>query len=355
MSEELGRSPSVEIEANSALESTNKPEYSEEHNDSGQDLVPQQQASKSSAEEVVYEIKDEAEYNQTRAVFIGNLTTPFDNADFQRMLNDEAAKSGATIERAWLNNKRSHCIVIVSTVDGAVEIRKNLNGKLFPEVLERETEAEVGTPESHDSSHLRLYVDFIPVKATQLWIDQENHSPKDAVWRVSYATKIGRTSEKPFLIATHQMVNYPNQGLGYRSTGTSYRSGHRGYDRGDRGGYDRGSYDRGGYDRGGYDRGGYDRGGYRRGGHRGRGDRDPRDNRDREFRDQRDSVYHRRERDRYYGRRTGYRDSREYRPDDRVPRENRPASRSPVRYSRSRSPRRSPRGSPRGSPRWSNE
>lgn len=317
MSEELGRSPSMEAEVDPEPESRTEPTPDQ---GSGQDLVPQQPAHMSAssfAKEVIYEIRDKAEYTETRAVFIGNLTTPFDNADFQRMLNDEAAKTGATIERAWLNNKRSHCIVIVSSVEGAVEIRRNLNGRFFPEELS-------DAPESTESgaSRQQLYVDFIPVKATQLWIDQENHSPKDAVWKVSYTTKIGRTSEKPFLAATHQMVNYPNHGLGYKSTGTSYYSGRRGPRRG------------------------YS-------------------SRDRDFRDSRDGGYRRGDRgdreNNYYGRRGGaYRDSR----DPRDPRDSRDrgyqrfdkqqsyrgreASRSPARYSRSRSPGRS------RSPRWTN-
>ncbi|KAG7698959.1 hypothetical protein KL930_002253 [Ogataea haglerorum] len=181
-------------------------------------------------DDVIYEIRETPEFNETRALIIANLRQPFDNQEFQDLLNEQAAKTNSTIERAWLNNRRSHCIVIVSDVAGAVAIQKNLNGTKFPK---EDTNQEDGV------SRHPLYIDFIPVKATEHWIDQENKGPKDAVWKVSYVRQPSKRQEgQEFLVATHKMLNYPNKTFGYKSS-TRYRGrgAYRGRGRGGFRGY----------------------------------------------------------------------------------------------------------------------
>ncbi|GME82607.1 unnamed protein product [Ambrosiozyma monospora] len=237
--EEYSRSPS-------------RDEYDREMNDidhnpstrSG-DLVPQadqpsETFNKDIKTDVVYDIPDTARYNQTRALLIANLRPPFDNSDFQQMLNEQASNVNATIERAWLNERRSHCIVIVSDVEGAAEIQKNLNGHYFPLTPDNADPEPEFDERGEPIERLKMYIDFIPVKATQLWIDQENRGPKDAVWKVDYVSAPSKEErDSTFLVATHQMLNYPNRSTGYKSSnpprGSSRygRGGPRRRDRGD--------------------------------------------------------------------------------------------------------------------------
>ncbi|KAH3665579.1 hypothetical protein OGAPHI_003766 [Ogataea philodendri] len=175
-------------------------------------------------DDVVYDIRETPEYNQTRALIVANLTQPFDNQEFQDLLNQQAAKTGSLIERAWLNIRRTHCFVIVSDIAGAVALQSNLNGTKFPKDNDQQTEQVTRHP---------LYIDFIPVKATQHWIDQENKGPKDAVWKVSFEKQPSKQQEgQEFLVATHKMLNYPNKTFGYKSSSRFRgrgRGGYRGY------------------------------------------------------------------------------------------------------------------------------
>ncbi|VEU21818.1 DEKNAAC102620 [Brettanomyces naardenensis] len=321
-------------------------------------------------DDFVYEVSSEPEFGQTRALFIGNLRPPFENSDLRKLLSEEAAKVGSTIERAWLNERRSHCLVIVSEIGGATGIQRALNGKVFPESAEgaegatedsvasvepsasaaelpqptdlaaepsqpnasavepsqtavsvslesadpaagpaqstisaepaqSTVSAEPSTPAA-EGSNLPLYIDFIPVKATQLWIDQESRGPKDAVWKVSYV-KVPSREGSDFLIATHRMLNYPNRSYGYKSSRGRY--GRRG------GGYrGRGRY-RGGYREREY-RGDYYRDYYQGSGYR------PYGSRDREY-----GGYGRSSRD--YGNSDVYRNDRSSADRQEMPRETR--------------------------------
>ncbi|GME92678.1 unnamed protein product [[Candida] boidinii] len=186
-------------------------------------------------DDVIYEIKEKPEYTETRALIIANLRPPFDNKDFQDLLNTQAEQTNSTIERAWLNARRTHCIVIVSDIAGAVSIQKNLNGKIFPftdssndedqeQDQDQDTEKEQ-EQEQNVTEKLPLYADFIPVKATSLWIDQENRGPKDGIWKIRYITQKSKTNaNSKFLVSTHKMINYPNRSDGYKSSNTSIHS-----------------------------------------------------------------------------------------------------------------------------------
>lgn len=213
----------------------------------GQDLVPRDfddhqkdDFDPSIKDDVIYEINDEPQFNDTRALFIGNLREPFENEVLRETLGVEASKAHCIVERAWLNSRRTHCIVIVSDVPGAVAIRKSLNGKIFPFSDESEMNSEL--------NRLPLYIDFIPVKATQMWIDQEIYGPRDAVWKVSY-TEVPSKKQPgtTFTVSTHKMLNYFNHTWGYRSSarelnrGSSRSRGNRRRDRYPRDGRRRGN------------------------------------------------------------------------------------------------------------------
>lgn len=157
-------------------------------------------------EEVIYQVNDKPQFTETRAVFIGNLRPPFDHNDLRAKLDELAQMGSCTIERAWLNTKFSHSIVITSDVPGAESIRRNLNGKVFPDF-------------GDNPGQIPLSVEFIPVKATQLWIEQEVKGPKDGIWNVSFKSvpskKVPGTT---YTVATHTMVNYSNETWGYKSS-----------------------------------------------------------------------------------------------------------------------------------------
>lgn len=207
-------------------------------------------------EDVVYETTEDSQFRETRALFIGNLRPPFLNSDLQNMLDVEASQAGCSIDRLWLNEHRSHCIAIISDISGAVAIRKKFNGRPFPSGENVEDVNDVKDVENANSGEnmedvkdmnngeskgktpsdnlpeqqgkqLPLYIDFIPVKATQLWIDQESRGPKDAVWKVSYMKLPPKREGDPdFLVVAHKMLNYPNRSLGYKSK-RDHRSGSR--------------------------------------------------------------------------------------------------------------------------------
>ncbi|ODV84205.1 hypothetical protein CANARDRAFT_29360 [[Candida] arabinofermentans NRRL YB-2248] len=230
-------------------ESSSSEDTNDRDTNGGQGDDPDDEYDKSITEDVIYEITETPQFSETRALIIANLSGPFDNKDFQDLLNEQAAKTDSTIERAWLNARRTHCIVIVSDIAGASSIQKNLNGRVFPytqgddNVEDKEQEQEEEEEPKLDENgepikRHKLFIDFIPVKATQHWIDQENKGPKDAVWKISYVKLPSKQQQgSDFLVATHKMLNYPNKTFGYKSSGqrssrgrgrgSNYRS-HRG-------------------------------------------------------------------------------------------------------------------------------
>ncbi|OWB75140.1 hypothetical protein B5S31_g4999 [[Candida] boidinii] len=251
----------------------------EEEQEQSQEQVESQEQEQSKEEEdiydrnikddVIYEIKEKPEYTETRALIIANLRPPFDNKDFQDLLNTQAEQTNSTIERAWLNARRTHCIVIVSDIAGAVSIQKNLNGKIFPftdssnddnQEQEQDQDQEIEKDQDQNTEKLPLYADFIPVKATSLWIDQENRGPKDGIWKITYITQNSKTnSNSKFLVSTHKMINYPNRSDGYKSSNNSIHSNR--YHHHHRGGSSRsGSYRSSYYERPYYNNNSYDNG-----------------------------------------------------------------------------------------------
>lgn len=153
-------------------------------------------------EEVVYTPRETAQFAETRAVYIGNLRGPFDHVQLRARLDALCQEAGCEIERAWLNDKFSHAIVIASDVPGAEAIRKGLNNARFPE-----------------DGQLPLSVEFIPVKATQLWIDQEIKGPQDGIWRVEFKEVPSKKNPgTTFTVAAHTMVNHSNETWGYKSS-----------------------------------------------------------------------------------------------------------------------------------------
>ncbi|ODV94824.1 hypothetical protein PACTADRAFT_34578 [Pachysolen tannophilus NRRL Y-2460] len=157
---------------------------------------------KSISTDVTYEITEEPHYIPTRALLIGNLTSPFDNKMLQDMLERSVKKGNAFIERAWLNPKRTHSIVLVSEIEGAKAIRNDLNGRIFPLVddeLERKEEVDEN---GNVIKRKRLFIDYISYKIVQFCIDQEENGPTNAIWKFDYEKHAGK------IIAKHKMVNY---------------------------------------------------------------------------------------------------------------------------------------------------
>jgi hypothetical protein len=160
-----------------------------------------------SLEQIHYVYKSEPSFQETRALFIANLKPSYDIDLFKQILLEEAQKVNCTIERAWLNSRRSHCYLLASDTPGATAIRDKLNGYIFPV---DEPMKEAGDGEN------QLYVDYIPVRAIITWIDQEKDGPSDAIWKLTYedvpsVKNIGTTFKR----VTHTMVNYPNTHSGY--------------------------------------------------------------------------------------------------------------------------------------------
>lgn len=150
---------------------------------------------------VIYENKVNPSFTQTRALFIANLNPDMDASVFKKILEEEAARENCSIERAWLNSRRTYCYVLVSDVPGATSIRSRLNGSTVP---------------NSPDDGVKLYVDYIPVRALDLWIEQENNAPSDAIWKISYESVPSKidigTSFKKVL---HEMINYENPDSGY--------------------------------------------------------------------------------------------------------------------------------------------
>lgn len=222
-------------------------------------------------EEVVYVVNDEPAFNVTRALFIGNLRRPINAIDFQNYLKDLAAACGDNIiERAWLNRTRTHGIVLVDKEEGAKYIRERLNGTKYPseeedarlkdehDVREKENyekqlqEYEEGEdkdslpepalPKEYSVERKLLYVDFIPVKAINQWIYEEDKGPRNGKWKIGYENK------GDDILATHALLSgdfmprynqrhhHPKFG---RGRGGGYRGGYGGpvYNRRGLGGY----------------------------------------------------------------------------------------------------------------------
>jgi hypothetical protein len=273
-------------------------------------------------EEVLYTVTDEPAFNPTRALFIGNLRRPINANEFQQFLRQLLRDSGGNyvVERAWLNRTRTHGIVLVDREEGADYLRQQLNGSIYPrpeddvrlreefdrlelerynrEVQEYESrKQELGLDdaamESEDRPSLEpprplkefqpvrepLYVDYIPVKAINQWIFEEDKGPRNGKWKIVY--ELPADDPSAGILATHVLLNGD---FVPRYTGRQPRGGRRGGSFGSGGrrgtagryGGGRGSYGRrdGGYDRyddyDGYDRrypqgpgySGRDRGGY---------------------------------------------------------------------------------------------
>lgn len=240
-------------------------------------------------EEVVYTVQEEPIFNRTRALFVGNLRKPLNANDFQNYLKELVTnQSNGVIERAWLNRSRTHGIVLVDREEGAEYIRSQLNGSIYPleeedmklreihdlkeqerydqELAEFESKQaadKVGENETETSDEIEgkpelprelvvdripLFVDYIPVKAINQWIFEEDKGPHNGQWKVIYE------GESENLVATHTLLNgdfIPR----YNSRGGRRGGNGRGGARGDRRGRGNGGY----YDRNSGYRGGYDR------------------------------------------------------------------------------------------------
>ncbi|ODV80555.1 uncharacterized protein CANTADRAFT_31860, partial [Suhomyces tanzawaensis NRRL Y-17324] len=187
--------------------------------------------------EIVYEIKDQASFHITRALFIANLRRPVNAINFQNYLKELAADAGGLhVERAWLNRSRTHGIVLVDREEGAEFIRDKLNGSVYPspeedEKLKAEYEAreqerfelesvqyqkalddaeddrdkdelkEPVSPREFLPERLPLYVDYIPVKAINQWVFEEDRGPRNGVWKIDYESR----GEE--VIANHTLLN----------------------------------------------------------------------------------------------------------------------------------------------------
>lgn len=153
---------------------------------------------------VIYENKLNPSFTQTRALFIANMDSNMDTGVFKSVLEEEASRENCTIERAWLNSMRTYCYVLVSDVPGATAIRSRLNSQ---------------TLNADETADIKLYVDYIPVRALDIWIEQEVDAPKDAIWKISYVStpskiNVGTTFQK----VIHEMINYENTTSGYVKT-----------------------------------------------------------------------------------------------------------------------------------------
>lgn len=185
-------------------------------------------------EEVLYEIKETPSFHVTRALFIANLRKPINAMNFQNYLKELAENGGGhKVERAWLNRTRTHGIVLIDNEEGATYIRDKLLGSLYPpeeeevklkdefEMVEEERyeielkqyEQEVerlgsdqelkppAAPKKFFVERHPLYVDFIPVKAINQWVYEEDRGPRNGKWKIDYET---RGDE---VIASHTLLN----------------------------------------------------------------------------------------------------------------------------------------------------
>ncbi|KAK6462051.1 hypothetical protein DFJ63DRAFT_139186 [Scheffersomyces coipomensis] len=231
-------------------------------------------------EEVVYEIKDEPSFHVTRALFIANLRRPLNAIHFQNYMKTLAKEAGDyAVERAWLNRTRTHGIVLLDNEAGAEYIRSKILGSIYPsasddsklseEYESREEEryeqqlqeyndaiAAAANDEEKDAltppieprkysvERIPLFVDYIPVKAINQWVFEEDRGPRNGKWKIDYESKSGDE-----VIASHILLN--GDFIPRRYPGRDYRG---------RGGYRRDAYtpegSSGRRDYGGYNRGG---------------------------------------------------------------------------------------------------
>lgn len=165
---------------------------------------------------VVYTPTENNIFPITRALIIGNIHEIENfNSDFlTEILSFESSKTDCVVERAWLNGSMSHCFVLVSDISGAVDIRNRLNGVYS--LIDNELYDE--------NCGVGLFVDYLPVRALDTWIDQEKSSAEDAVWKITYLDK--KSITKPgttFKNVTHKMINYPNDENDYIHKRLEYR------------------------------------------------------------------------------------------------------------------------------------
>lgn len=203
------------LRSNSVSKSRNTSDYNEEFNsrqsndnDESEDTTIGQDGQVYMKKKVIYrDLCDNAvrykykrypSFQTTRALFVGNLNCDIDINEFKEILKEESERENCTVERAWINGKRSHSYVLISDVPGAVSIRNRLNGYRF------------------ESSEASTYVDYIPVRALETWINQELDAPRDAIWRVHYKEYRSRINPgSVFPKAVHAMINYENKSTGY--------------------------------------------------------------------------------------------------------------------------------------------
>ncbi|KAK6203584.1 uncharacterized protein RJT21DRAFT_28474 [Scheffersomyces amazonensis] len=239
-------------------------------------------------EEVVYEIKEDPSFHVTRALFIANLRRPLNAIHFQNYLKGLAKEAGDyVVERAWLNRTRTHGIVLLDNEAGAEYIRSKILGSIYPSASDdaklreeyetREEErydqqlkeyndaiASAGSDDQKESltppieprkytvERLPLFVDYIPVKAINQWVFEEDRGPRNGKWKIEYESK----GEE--VIASHTLLNgdfiprrYPGR---ERERRGGYRRDSYGPPRRDYGGYRDRDRDYGRYNRRPYDR-----------------------------------------------------------------------------------------------------
>lgn len=174
-------------------------------------------------EEVVYTPSTTPLFDVTRALFIANLRKPINAAFFQANLKRVALEGGDYIvERAWLNRARTHAIILVNSEEGAVYLRSRMLNSIYPspqeeaqlqlEIEEKEQRRYDREVANGDRSPLPpqpytvpermpLFVEFIPVKAINQWIYEEDHGPRDGLWKIEYET-VGDE-----IVASHTLLN----------------------------------------------------------------------------------------------------------------------------------------------------
>jgi hypothetical protein len=63
-----------------------------------------------------------------------------------------------------------------------------------------------------------IFVNYVPVRALDTWIEQERASPEDAIWKVGYARVPSKQQlGTMFTRAVHVMLNYQNEDVGFVS------------------------------------------------------------------------------------------------------------------------------------------
>lgn len=178
------------------------------------------------ATQIRYEYKQEPQFTQTRALFVGNMRPSFDTEEFKHILLEEAKRANCTIERAWLNSCCSHCFILSSDVPGATAIRDRLNGYVINDIIEENGDTdndndakekmEEDENQMRNNKEIKLVVEYVPVRALDTWIDDERGSPPDAIWKLSFIDSPSKLNPGTFFkTVLHEMINYPNRTSGY--------------------------------------------------------------------------------------------------------------------------------------------